>query len=69
MDCFTPDEQKNAVAKLAEAKLGSILEDLIVAAWAAYALTRDKPKSEQHQLAADVINTFELDKFGWSKAK
>lgn len=66
---FTPDEKKTAIGKRAEGRIGSQLEDLIVAVWLVYALTHDKPDSESHQLAIGVINNFDLHRFGWSRSK
>lgn len=66
---FTPEERKNSVAKRVEASLGSKLEDLIVAVWIVFALTRDEPTAEPHQLAMGVINTFGLHEFGWSTSR
>lgn len=66
---FTPEQKKNAIGKRAEASLGSMLEDLIVAAWIMYARTRDEPTSELHQQAHGVINTFKLHELGWSTSK
>lgn len=45
-----------------------MLEDLIVGAWLVYGLSHNQPDSELHSLAAGIINTFELHKFGWSRS-
>ena len=60
--------RKAAIAKRAEATLGSQLEDLIAAAWLIYGITRSEPKSEMHILATGVINTFKLHEFGWQRS-
>ena len=57
---------KKAIAERVEANIGSLLEDLIVGAWLVYGLSRADSQSELHTMAAGIINTFELHKFGWS---
>lgn len=65
---FTPEQKKGAISKRVEADVGSMLEDLIVAAWLVYGLTRNKPKTEPHQTAIGVVNSFKLHEFGWQKS-
>jgi len=63
-----PEQLKAAIAKHAEATLGSQLEDLIAAAWLIYGITRSEPASEMHVLATGVIITFKLHEFGWQRS-
>jgi hypothetical protein len=66
---FTPDGKKCAIAKRVESSLGSKLEDLVVAVWIVYSLTRNDSNSEPHQMALGIINKFAFHEFGWSTSK
>jgi hypothetical protein len=66
---FKPDEKKCAIARRVESSLGSKLEDLIVAVWIVYSLTRDELNSVPHQMALGIINKFAFHEFGWSTSK